>query len=111
MVFNGLLAAGGQQALWECRELRLIQGRERSIQQAVLPHSLPVLSLCPASAAQDRAEGSWNEPLEPGAALLFMSTLCMLSCWAGGRASVLSLEEGVGALANLCSLFLQELTR
>lgn len=66
MVLNGLLGAGGQQALWECRELRLIQGRERSIQQAVLPHSLPVLSLCPANAAQDRAEGSWNEPLEPG---------------------------------------------
>ena len=49
MVPNGLLGAGGQQALWECRELRLIQRRERSIQQAVLlppslfsPSALPV---------------------------------------------------------------------
>lgn len=34
----------------------------------------------------------------------------MLTCWAGGRASILSLEEKVGVLTNLCFLFLiQEL--
>lgn len=81
----------GQQALWEFKELRLIQGRERSVQQAdllPLPH-YPTRPLFPHSAlsvdhqAGQRAEGSRNEPPEPGAALLFMSILCRLSrcCW------------------------------
>jgi hypothetical protein len=49
-------------ALWECRELRLIQGRERSAQPAAplsLSPSLPpsLYSLSSISAAPVRAEG------------------------------------------------------
>ena len=76
----GCWGPGGQQALWEFKELRLIQGRERSVQQAdllPLPHypTRPVPSLCPVSGPPgraegrgQRAEGSRNEPPGPGAA-------------------------------------------
>lgn len=61
----GCWGPGGQQALWEFKELRLIQGRERSVQQAdllPLPH-YPTRPLFPRSAlsvdaqAGQRAEG------------------------------------------------------
>lgn len=52
-----------------------------------------------------RAEGRGNEPTEPRAILLFMNALCRPSDWAVWKASVLSLEGGMGLLAKLCSLY------
>lgn len=56
VILNGLLGWG--QALWECRELRLIRGRERRVQQAALPPSSLLPLPCQCSGSGRRAEGS-----------------------------------------------------